>query len=274
MNLSCLISSLSNRTFQDKKYGVDYKGGKLLRCNNKGITECKILQSTNEICDEAFFDCTNLRYITIPNRVEVIGGKAFFNCHELRESFITHGWDEMTHFSFNGDKKPIFLTIPDSVTTIKDYAFCNCIGLEGVKFGKNMTEIAMGVFQGCTSLISLDINLGVTTIGQCAFQGCTGLTMIIIPDNVTSINQSAFYGCSKLTHLAIGKGMSSIEGEAFAGCKKLREIVSLSSTPPTCAPDAFDGVPTNNCVLFVPYGTRNDYQNDPVWGSFGYIFEF
>ena len=67
-------------------------------------------------------------------------------------------------------------TIPNSVTSIGDYAFY-C----------------------CTGLTSVTIPDSVTSIGDYAFYGCTGLTSVTIPDSVTSIGYWAFYGCSGLT---------------------------------------------------------------------------
>ena len=78
-------------------------------------------------------------------------------------------------------------TIPDSVTSIGDYAF-----------------------RYCTSLTTVHIRKGVTSIGYQAFDSCTSLTKVDIPDSVTSIEDEAFYGCISLTKVHIRKGVTSI----------------------------------------------------------------
>ena len=67
------------------------------------------------------------------------------------------------------------LVIPESVTSIKAYAF-----------------------SGCSGLTSVTIPNSVTSIGDWAFSGCSGITNITIPESVTSIGASAFRGCAWL----------------------------------------------------------------------------
>ena len=91
------------------------------------------------------------------------------------------------------------VTIPDTVTQIKDYAFSNCVQLETIHFSQNLASIGSSAFNYCTSLKEIVIPEGVTTIGEGAFQLCELLTEIVIPEGVTSIGDSAFDGCDELT---------------------------------------------------------------------------
>ena len=88
------------------------------------------------------------------------------------------------------------ITIPDGVTTIGGYAFCNCSSLQSIAIPDGVTSIENLAFYGCSSLQSIAIPDGVTEIGDCAFEGCSSLQSIEIPDGVTSIGDLAFYGCS------------------------------------------------------------------------------
>ena len=100
---------------------------------------------------------------------------------------------------FSENKKETNYTIPDSVTSIGDYAFYLCTSLTSITIPDGVTSIGEGAFQTCTSLSSITIPDGVTSIGRNAFFSCSRLTSITIPDGVTSIGQWTFAGCSSLT---------------------------------------------------------------------------
>ena len=102
---------------------------------------------------------------------------------------------------FQNNKSILSITIPDSVTTIGDYAFSGCSSLKTVIIGKNSQLAIIGsyAFYNCTSLTSITIPNSVATIGSYAFSGCSSLTSIYIPDSVISIGSYAFRYCSNLT---------------------------------------------------------------------------
>ncbi len=79
------------------------------------------------------------------------------------------------------------VTIPDSVTSIGEYAFAGCTGLTSVTIGNSVTSIGISAFHDCTGLTSVTIPNSVTSIGYCAFYGCNGLTSVTIGNSVTSI---------------------------------------------------------------------------------------
>lgn len=110
------------------------------------------------------------------------------------------------------DKTKCFYYIPNSVTSIGDSAFGDCISLTSITIPDSVTSIGDTAFGGCTSLTSITIPNSVTSIGGGAFWGCTNLKSITIPNSVTSIGGSAFYGCTNLTNITINKPQGSISG--------------------------------------------------------------
>ena len=84
------------------------------------------------------------------------------------------------------------MTIPNSVTSIGDYAFEYCSGLTSVTIGNSVTSIGSGAFLGCSGLTSIEIPNSVTSIGSSAFSDCSSLTSVTIPNSVTSIGDNAF----------------------------------------------------------------------------------
>ena len=118
--------------------------------------------------------------------------------------------------AFDGCTGLTSITIPNSVTSIGQYAFSSCSNLTNITIPSTVTSIKKGAFARCNSLTSITIPNSVTSIGQYAFSVCSSLTSITIPDSVTSIGTNAFYECSKLTSIAIPDGVTSIGGSVFA----------------------------------------------------------
>jgi hypothetical protein len=124
--------------------------------------------------------------------------------------------------NLEGCKTLVGIIIPNSVTSIGDYAFGECINLTSVTIPNSVTSLSG--FSGCTSLTSITIPNSVTTIGQGAFSRCTSLTSVTIPNSVTSIGNSAFIGCTKLTSITIPDSVTTIEMGAFYGCSSLTSV--------------------------------------------------
>ncbi len=140
--------------------------------------------SVTSIGDYAFYECTGLTSVTIPNSVTSIGSYAFGYCSGLTS-----------------------VTIPNSVTSIGNGAFYGCTGLTSVTIPNSVTSIGGSAFEGCSGLTSIEIPNSVTSIGNYAFYLCTGLTgELVIPNSVTSIGNHAFLNCSSLTSLSVEAG--------------------------------------------------------------------
>ncbi|MBE3136418.1 MAG: right-handed parallel beta-helix repeat-containing protein, partial [Thermoplasmata archaeon] len=112
-------------------------------------------KSVTFIGDNAFYYCTSLTSITIPDSVTIIGNYAFAYCYALTS-----------------------ITIPDSVTSIGGGVFQSCTSLTSVIIPSNVTSIGWSAFYECTALTSVTIGSGVASIWDSAFRSCTSLTSI------------------------------------------------------------------------------------------------
>ena len=249
-------------TEEDKKdawtdeFGVIYSkdGKKLLRSTNRDLTNYTIRQGTRIICDGAFYQCTSLQSVTIPDSVTSIGYSAFSGCESLQSVTIPNSVTSIGDSAFVDCSSLQSVTIPKSVINMKGNPFANCPAkvinhsnyftiFEGNLYtserrklisylskGENfiipdsVTSIGDRAFSWCTSLQSVTIPDSVTSIGDRAFWGCESLHSVTIPDSLTSIGDCAFMGCSSLQSVTIPDSVTNIGDSVFEDCLSLQSV--------------------------------------------------
>lgn len=121
------------------------------------------------------------------------------------------------HAAFH-DSSVTSVTIPDSVTSIPDYAFAFCSQLTNISIPNSVTSIGFSAFEHCTSLKSITLPSSLRNISMFLFHNCSQLTTIQIPDSVLSIQDYAFGNCISLETIHIPVSVTSIGVYAFNGC--------------------------------------------------------
>ena len=202
----------------------------------RSIKNIIIPSSVSTIKESAFSGCTSLSSVFIGSGVKELDKRGFYGCDSLAEITVDEknaNYSSLDGVLFNKDKTNIVIypngkkgsySLPNKVTKISSYAFCNCSGLTSVTIPNSVTSIGDSAFSGCTGLTNITIPNSVTSIEGSAFSGCTGLTNIMIPNSVTSIGGSAFSGCTGLTSITIPESVTSLYGSTFDGCTNLKKI--------------------------------------------------
>lgn len=116
------------------------------------------------------------------------------------------------------------VTIPQSVTSIGDYAFSHCEKMDSLTINDATTSIGNSAFDECYKLTTLSLGEKITTIGKYAFSECHKLDNVTIPPSVTSIGNSAFRRCYALTTLSLGENIETIGKYAFEECRALTNV--------------------------------------------------
>ena len=223
-----------------------------------GLTSVTIPNSVTSIGEGAFWGCSGLTSVTIPNSVTSIGLEVFAACYSLTSIVVAEGnpvydsrnycnaiIETVTNTLHSGCKTTI---IPNSVTSIGDYAFFYCPGLTSVTIPNSVTSIGIGAFTSCESLTSVTIHNSVTSIGIGAFEACSNLTSVTIPNSVTSIGY-----------------------RAFAYCHNLLDVYCYAEDVPSAENNTFEGSNLSNAVLIIPDAYIDDYKNTAPWSSFSQI---
>ena len=236
---------------------VLYIGNYLIEAKRTISSEYSIKEGTKTIADEAFYGCSSLTNITIPDSVTSIGAEAFCDCTVLTSITIPDSVTNIGMYAFAFCTSIKSVTIPNSVTCIDRGTFYCCESFMNVTIPDSVTSIGEDAFTYCTSLININVDNGnteyssldgvlfnkektdlikypegktdteyiipnsVTSIGNGAFTGCNALTCITIPDSVTSIGGSAFSDCNSLTSITIPNSVTNIGGNAFYNCDNL-----------------------------------------------------
>ena len=212
------------------------------------------------IGEYAFYGCSALTSITIPDSVTTIGYWSFYNCYALTSVKIGNGVTSIgeSAFCYSYLKD---ITIPDSVTSIGSHAFSECKALTSVTIGSGVTSIGDYAFGWCDALTSVNICNGVTSIQSGAFSNCYALTSIIIPDSVTSIGMSAFSHCDALASVIIGNGVTSIGMSAFGACPSLKSFYGKYASDDNrcliCADELIAFAPAGLSTYNIPEGVTS-----------------
>ncbi len=196
--------------------GVTYIG-------NYAFNECYSLpsitlpDSLRTIEQYAFRRCTLLTSITIPEKIAILSDRAFQDSGLDTIIWTPKNYDTggSSPFYYIKDhiKSVIFtdnveaipwnmcwemynlqsVEIPNSVDTIRPYAFKDCRSLLSINIPKTVKHIDGGAFYGCSALTSIELPKGIRSMGDEMFYNCTVLTSISIPDSVTTIGRNVFY---------------------------------------------------------------------------------
>ena len=249
-----LIAGCKNTTIPNSVTSI----GDLAFYHCSGLTSVTIPNSVTSIGFDAFYGCSSLTSVNIPNSVTSIGFSAFGYCFGLTSLSVDQGnskYDSRNNCNAIIETASNTLiagyqntTIPNTVTSIGDYAFSYCNRLTSINIPNSVTNIGHYAFYYCSGLTSVTIPNSVTNIGCYAFDGTPwynnqpdGLvyagkvayrykgtmppeTSITLLDGTLGIAVLAFRECSNLTSITIPNSVTSIGDEAFSRCSGLTSV--------------------------------------------------
>jgi len=274
-------------------------------CTNlKNIT---IPTALTTIGDYAFYNCTGLTAIAFPaSTFKTLGQYSFSCCTKLTNITIPDLVTTLPNYAFMGCNGLTIVTLPAALTSIGAYTFQNCNSLNTITLPSTLKTIGDLAFGNCTALKAVTIPAAVTTIGNYTFSNCgaplfvdpananysssdsilfnKAMTTLIqcpifktgsytIPSTVTSLGAYSFY-FSKLSSIFIPSSVTTIGNAAFYNCTALQSIITNSASPVNLSNsvDVFYNI-NSACTLYVPYGSKTQYQAAPQWSEISKVVE-
>ncbi len=160
---------------ETRRLDHQYKDGQCMSCDQPQPSEGLMYMSNgNGTCFVTLGDCTD-EDIVIPD-YSPSGEKVV----------------QIKAYAFLGNTRVKSVRIPETVTTIGEGAFEDCVELERVNLPSKIKMIDSYTFNGCKKLKEITIPAGVYYIGEEAFADCVSVESIFIPASVMKIGKFAF----------------------------------------------------------------------------------
>ena len=215
----------------------------ILSIGRYAFSGCKNLKKISipvsvEIIGLAAFSGSGIESIHLPANLKTISTAAFSGCTNLKSVEFPAGLTKIENMAFEKSGL-IRMELPDTVTTMGSGVFSECPNLEFVKLPRNLEVIEMSMFKKCAKLQSVVFPENVKVIGRWAFMWCDELQNFSLPESLEVIGNQAFIDCESLTEVTIPANVTIIEQNSFSGCGKLRAIYVAEGNP---AYQSVDGV--------------------------------
>ena len=296
INIPCSLHIIENGTFQQCSSiksicipssvtsigDVAFYGCEALQC-------VELPNSIVSIGVGAFSNCLSLQNVIIPNSVIVIGNQAF-NGTLLKKVIIPSSVESIDEDAFGNE--------PNLSDFFVDKDNRHFLSIEGVLYkynleenetykllkyppmkevskftlNPNVTHLESYAFKWAVNLEEIVLHDNLLDLGNTqSFFLCKSLKDIKIPPKISNIPNSCFEGCESLEHIYISnKERIQIENNSFKGCVSLKGFHLLIEDPVNIITinDSFDETIFNNCILFIPSGTRWAYRHHPILGKF------
>ena len=215
----------------------------------------------------AFQWAPDLEEVTIPNTVKTIGEAAFNLCPKLRSINVPNSVVTIEEWGIAHNESLRELHLGSGAVNLDDYAIVGNTALEVITVDEN--NPVYDSRNNCNGIITT-VNNSMVHDRHILFTACS---RTVLPREVTWIARGA-YQDQGITMVILPEQITNLEHSCFEGCEYLTEIYNFSHDPQGCMSTTFEDYHYENCTLYVPRGTKEIYEQVPVWGSFRHIEEF
>lgn len=195
---------------KEQEGGVTYVGNWVVGCDKKA-TEVTVREGTVGIACLAFYSCTALLHVHLPESLRYVCGGAFDRCYALQSLDFPRGLLHLNNMSMCSCNSLRRITLPRVGT--------KSIGkLFGVKNGQENDEYMPASLKTVVLTDQKDLP-------EDAFIWCQYVETFVLPDGLTSIGESAFMDCKSIKEIKLPDSVTEIGDRAFFGCKNLERVI-------------------------------------------------
>lgn len=187
------------------------------------ITSVGIPEGITSLSSTAFYRCSNLTKVIVPNSLESITGGSMYGCplavfytksEKVKDILIAASVDK-NNIKLNDQSLQLgaedYYTFDASTGKIGTYKGLDKeVIIPSEINGVKVKSLGVASFRACNNITSIKIPYGVENIGEGAFHECVSLKEITIPNSVTQIGANIFYGCNSLKSVTIPESVTSI----------------------------------------------------------------
>lgn len=264
INFGPVLETITNNTFYDCGIEVlelpasltTLGAGAFSRCNQ--LTTVKLPASLKTIGEQAFYCDGALKNVEFNAGLETIGNGAFYECLSLESVALPAGIKSIEDNAFYGTGLTS-IQWPESLTSISNNMFYNCVNLSDVKLHEGITSIGKMVFRNCASLKSIKLPSKLTVISDNLFDRCSSLESFDIPDHIVSVGENAFYQCTGLRELNVPASVTSIGSGFILGCSSLTRVNVAADNPNYADVDGVFMNKDKTVLLAYPSGIVGEY---------------
>lgn len=192
-----------------------------------GIELCILNANYQESAEYRYFDAkrdtpsnTEFKYSILIKYV----GTALPN-YTLPETIANSPVTKISSSLFRGNKTIENVVLPNLLSRIPDYAFCDCINLRSIVIPNSVTSIGTRAFYNCNQLTDIDLSKNLKYISIAAFAYCMSLKGdLILPDGLYDIHKYAFAHCLHITRVVLPDSLDDIGEYVFDECTSLSEV--------------------------------------------------
>lgn len=197
----------------------------------------KKIYANYDSCMREYAEEIEAEFIALDRRNVIFSedGKTLISCSQLKaeESYtIPDTVTSIKEFAFKGNEGIKEIVIPDSVVEIGKGAFAECVALESVRISNAVNVLPDMTFADCGKLKNVTFPVRLTVIGNNCFAN-TALEKVELPETVEHIGDYAFvargWGQNKIQSIELPKTVHTIGVSVCAGIKEITVYDSIDS---------------------------------------------
>lgn len=192
--------------------------------NCTGLKRVTLPEGVTAIGQNCFRECNKLAAIDLPSTVRSFGNLAFYNCKALTSVVIPEGVEAIPQSLFANCSALTSVTLPSTLKSIEYEAFSST-GVKEVVIPEGVTTLGDNLFNACKSLVSVQLPDALTAIPPKLCYSCSVLTTINMPSKLETVGNDAFYNCSKLQDVTFPETLKSLDERSFGGCNSFTRII-------------------------------------------------